>query len=370
MDQPTKGFSTTKVDATAPASELARELKTYLRRCDRENVSLDVGRHYQRLRLFDSSGALTIRALEPFACDLIAQRPGWSEVDAFLDRVARAADENSYLRRMLEKIDWRRFPGLLRKVEEEGEAIIPDVVSFAMALDRLTGVVRRDFRLLLPLLDHWENERKAIGMDQQMTMFWRVKRASVKYPLEKMVRIHEVGNFPRGFLSLLLPLNILEAAAADLCMGNNGNARAGWTLARNGLSKRGQSKKESDSAVTWSEDRKTFRYDLPMPAKWADLYTSWNLSFISSFRDFPYAFAKLLIPSVSAYRGHPQEYLYNRKLALFIYIYYSGFYRTDKAKQGEQVMDWSDRSFSRFWGRVNRESASNYEADLRERDRS
>ena len=50
-----------------------------------------------------------------------------------------------------------------------------------------------------------------------------------------------------------------------------------------------------------SADRQAIEYAPAYPMQWADLYTTWNLAFVTNSKSWPYAFTKLLIPSVSGY---------------------------------------------------------------------
>jgi hypothetical protein len=358
-------MTSTILDSQMPGRQLMNLLKEYLEQWDSDRLSHDVNRHYRILRLMDSRGNYKVKPLEKFAGHLSQDDIGTEQVHAFLDQVGENIDANSCLRRFLLSVEWRRYPTLLRKIADEGPKIIPDAVSFAMALQKLTEALYQDYRLMSPLLSHWENERREASVNKYMTMFWKVKRASIKYPLEKMIEFHESGEIPAGFLGVLLPFNILEAAAADLLLGFSSNAKTGWTLAVNRPYKLRREGQTQARTTAWSQDKKAFNYNLPLPQMWADLYQSWNLAFITTFRDFPFAFAKLLIPAVSGYRDHPREYLYHRKLALFIYIYYAGFYRSGKAQRGEVIMDWSDHELTRFWGEVNGQSAREYALEKR-----
>jgi len=58
-----------------------------------------------------------------------------------------------------------------------------------------------------------------------------------------------------------------------------------------------------------------------LPRRWADLYTTWNLAFVSHYGDFPYLMTKLLIPQVNGYQDSPEEYIYNRLLALYCQLH-------------------------------------------------
>ena len=70
---------------------------------------------------------------------------------------------------------------------------------------------------------------------------------------------------------------------------------------------------------------------------------------------------KLLIPSVSGYQDHPENYLYRRVTALFAHIIN---FITIKAKGGPKI-NWKNEEFTQIWGRFNRASAKDYEQQLK-----
>lgn len=157
-------------------------------------------------------------------------------------------------------------------------------------------------------------------------------------PIEKMVEFHESGDIPEGLPRFVLPVNILGAATAELLRGFSNNAKADWIMAMRPPQKIMDEKPASAITTTWSQDKKGFNFKLPLPQEWRDLYQSWNMAFIYTFRDFPYAFTEFLKPAVSGYQSQPREYRDNRT-CLFVHIYYLGFYRSGKIERGEKVMN-------------------------------
>jgi len=89
-----------------------------------------------------------------------------------------------------------------------------------------------------------------------------------------------------------------------------------------------------------------------------------KLAFVSHYGDFPYLMTKLLIPQVSGYQNSPEEYIYNRLLALYCQLHYTGFGRVDRARQGRDAIDWHDEALTKLWSSVNRESAEKYSEAL------
>ncbi|MBW2507399.1 MAG: hypothetical protein JRE81_02100, partial [Deltaproteobacteria bacterium] len=56
----------------------------------------------------------------------------------------------------------------------------------------------------------------------------------------------------------------------------------------------------------------------------------------------------------------PEEYIYNRLLALYCQLYYTSFGRIDRAREGRAAMDWHDEALTKLWSSVNKESAKQY----------
>ena len=57
---------------------------------------------------------------------------------------------------------------------------------------------------------------------------------------------------------------------------------------------------------------------MPLTKEWADLYSTWNMGFVSHYSYFPYVMASLI--QVSDYQDKPSEYICDRALATRIFI--------------------------------------------------
>lgn len=74
----------------------------------------------------------------------------------------------------------------------------------------------------------------------------------------------------------------------------------------------------------------------------------------------PYFMTKLLIPQVSGYQDTPEEYLYNRALALYTHVYFTVFSRIENEELGKERIQWNDTDLTLLWGKVNKESSRKY----------
>lgn len=312
--------------------------------------------HLQTLRLLDAGGR--------FAVPGLASRGLLAPFDPapVIERVRDAAALNPCLARFVEAAAGRSFAAFARP---ERRQVIPSALAYLVLLDRLTRALHDDWRLYAQVHAHYRAQR--VGRAARgLRAFDRVKFATVEQVVARDVRSFERGLVDPAMGAVLVPLNVLEAIVEDLRLGHVDNARAGVALLvnrpcdavdpRTGL-----------GPARFSADRKAIVFGLPLAQRWADLYTSWNLAFASHYERFPFPMAKLLAPAVLAYQSKPEEYLYHRRLALYLHLGFAAFGRAD-GRRPFPALDWSDRELTSLWGACNRESARAYEDELQRLD--
>ena len=203
-----------------------------------------------------------------------------------------------------------------------------------------------------------------------MPLFHKIKLLSIVPVIKGYIADHRdistgkcKRNIDDGLGPLALQLNILEATASDLLIKNNDNAKTGWILAMN---KAGGKPDPATGAgpTVWSDDKKAVCLCMPLPKKWADLYQTWNMAFVSKMSDYPYILPKLLIPQVADYKNNPTKYLYNRSIALYLYLNYSCFDYLEKKKKNIPVINWRDETLTKIWSECNRISSNHFKEEL------
>ncbi len=312
--------------------------------------------HLQTLRLLDGSGRVAVPALA--SLDLLAP----FDPASVIDRVRDAAAQNPYLARFVGAASERPFAAF---AHPERPRVIPSALAYLVLLDRLTRALHDDWRLYAQVRAHFREQsvgRAARGL----RAFDRVKFATVDQVVARDVRAFERGFVDPSMGSVLVPLNVLEAIVEDLRLGYVDNARAGLTLLVN-RPRDAADPRTGIAPARFSADGKAVTFGLPLARKWADLYTTWNLAFSSHYERFPFPMSKLLAPAVLAYQAKPDEYLYFRRLALYLHLGFAAFGRAD-ARRPFPDLDWSDRELSTLWGACNRESAREYEEELHRLD--
>ena len=197
-----------------------------------------------------------------------------------------------------------------------------------------------------------------------------IKSLSVQWIVEDILKIFKKNKrIPRNFGDHHLFINIKEAVFFDITQGNWNNAKVGKILTKV-IGNRKSSDCNGSGPSKLSADGQAIEYAPAYPMQWADLYTTWNLAFVTNSKSWPYAFTKLLIPSVSGYHldnysgnsGNPQEFMHNRVMALYAHINWSMLEYSNGVI--DVNLDWYSRKLSTLWGMANKKYAKGYESLL------
>ena len=150
--------------------------------------------------------------------------------------------------------------------------------------------------------------------------------------------------------------NIMEAVLEDEGHGYVENAKTGEILAKYTHTAEHDNRTGS-GPCQFSSNFKIMECSMPLPLEWADLYSTWNLAFVSNFPDFVYYLPKLLIPSVSGYQSDPTSYIWSRVYALYIYIHW---YINWNIYNDFERIQWKQDSITLNWGLANKISKNDY----------
>jgi hypothetical protein len=308
------------------------------------------------LRLVDERGELQVAELA--ASGLLDPL----DAGAFVDRIARGASENPYLNAFMRRARGRSFAAARHA---NRDAVLRAATGYAAVLDRLTKAMRDDWRIVRAVRAHWGRAKQGARTAGVMNLFERAKVTTIEAVIGAYLDVQIAGEVPPSGGRHLIALNILEAAAEDLRLGYRRNASAALTLAMNPVGSRTHNPRTHAGPSRFSADGRTVLRCPPLPRRWADLYTTWNLAFVSHYPNFPFFFAKLLTPQVLCYGACPEEYMVNRTIALYAHIHHELFTRVDRAGgPGGDTVRWADDELTRLWSEVNAESAGQYAREL------
>jgi hypothetical protein len=347
------------VDSSVVTS-IAERIKELIAELNKERILELLQEHLQQLRLIDGRGRWQAQKLKSLGDWLLGEDLDRQDALDLVDEAARCAAANPYLVEFLNRAKGEASERLRCKVQTEGAEVLPSVVTYGLLLERLTRAMRDDWEVIEACREIWLRARDEEDMKSHWAPFEAAKVVSIDITIDRVLGFHRSGSVDPGFTRLLLPVNIIEAVLEDIRLGHRDNAASAWPLVKDRPGSWAREAKTGEVAARWSEDRKAILLSFALPRRWADLYTTWNLAFVSHYGDFPYLMTKLLIPQVNGYQDSPEEYIYNRLLALYCQLYYTSFGRIDLARQGRAAIDWHDEALTKLWSSVNKESAKQY----------
>ncbi|MCP3925887.1 MAG: hypothetical protein GY714_25245 [Desulfobacterales bacterium] len=348
----------------SPAQLVAEKFKSVLSGNDASDVKAMMAKKYKVLRLMNGDGTWKDPALTDISGYLLPYDIDNAKLEAFIDKIAETAEENPYLMNFLNQTKGKTFENLFNKVEKEGDRVLPDVISYALVLDRLTFAMSDDWKILETCKNIWISEKEKVDLKKYLNLFEIAKITTIEYRIGSYIDYHKTREIPSYSSKVMLPVNIMEAVITDKVNGFNNNAIAGLVLTKNPSGNLINDPKTGSGPTTWSEDGKTIEYRPPLPLQWSNLYATWNMAFVSQYENFPYFFCKLLVPQVNAFQEHPEGYLYNRVLSLNTHIYFTLFERIDNEIAGIEGIKWNDDDLTAQWGEVNKKSSFDYQISV------
>lgn len=335
-------------------------LKRFISSMSKEKFYLMTKRHFQLLYLMDENGEWTLEELKKIQEELLPINYTADMCIGLLNRIIDANSDNRYLMDFLNGCNLGDFKRLGEKISEEGDVVIPDVIAYTLMLERLTRACSNDHKVFSAVIDRFRRIRKETGAFKALPTFHKLKLISIDRPAQKTIRMHTTRKINPRYGKYIVSINILEATIADYLKKNYGNSYAGKVLFNHPCGALEYDPRTGRGPSKWSDDGKIVQRVYPLPREWAELYQTWNMDFVTRFPDFPYLLPKLLIPVVSEIKKCPENYIYNRAIALNIYLNYASFDYIDKKKRNVKSIDWYDDKLNKTWGEYNRESAKSY----------
>ncbi len=352
------------VTAASPEQRIAAYVKRTIQDWSAEGAVKLMKGHYARLGMIDQQDRWAAPELEAISDILLPQDLDREKIYAFIDIMANNVATNGYLHGFLLEAQDQEFPVFMAKMEADKQRVLPDMIAYAVVLDRLTKAMRDDYTLISTCEACYKRARNEVNIWKHMDAFQFAKLFSIEYPANKFVEFHQSGKIPTDFGRNLAPLNVAEACLEDVKKDHVGNARAGWSLIVNRPGDNADNYKTGAGPTHWSEDGKAVEFAPPLALQWDDLYITWNLAFMAQRNYGPYSLMKLLMPQLSSYRDHPQEFMYNRVISLYTHINWAFIRQAEDAKSGRPAEEWADEKLLALWGRFNRDSAHNYDDAL------
>jgi hypothetical protein len=276
----------------------------------------EVDKHLKVMRLKNEEGGWNDPYLSEVELDKFPS-PTIAQAKTLIDEMIANADRNPFLQQVIAQTETGSVRNFFSQETPHNPKAALDLIGYALILENITKAMRHDIDFLKATVRIWDRElAKGIPWNFSNLLFL-VKYYSIRAPLLNFIKSQAAGRINPNFGQFFLPLNILEATAYDWWQGNKENAYAGWILAHF-FPGRPHNPTTGEGPTILSRDGNATQFCPPFPKEWADLYSVWNLAFVSQLNRFPIWATKLLIPQVSVYHDNPCEYIHNRMLALYV----------------------------------------------------
>ena len=347
-----------------PEEKIAQAIKSILSKKTDKDITSIIEENLQTLRLYKNNKwthpqfeAQLNHILHPKNLSL------QEALVKLVESIAENAGKNKYLHNFLQEVQLSDANTLFEYVKLEGSIVLPKVVTYAYVLENLNQKMIKDWKFLETCFKVWSpflaEVRKLAKQLEEFDEFEIIKMNSIEYKVEQYYLKFFKQNNVDEEIGPHTSFNIFQAVVSDVLEKHMDNALAGKTLALNrpGLKENNQT---MAGPTKFSKTSQQIEFSPPLPEKWADLYMTWNMAFVSRYTDWPYFMVKLLIPSVSGYHDNPNGYLYSRVLALFSHIVNSLMVRS----MGGSSINWKIEALALSWGRSNRKSAEDYKRQL------
>jgi len=315
------------------AKSITNYFKKYLTQTSNSDIQTLIYSHYQKI----SNNDIIIHDL----LLKLSHDKSINDLSNMLDKISDNLEKNSYMTRVLDNFSNKDIQEVYNKVISTPKEQILNLLTLALCIEDMNIALGKDIYLFEKIYNVWDKKSKdPLNIYQKNNLFFLIKYYSIKKPIDKFFIYAKNKKINKNFGKILLPMNIIEAVLEDLRKGNINNSFAGFILATCSLIQK----------VSLSFDCQKFLVFFNYGKEWSDLYIVWNLAFVSNFGAFWYI--KLLIPSVSNYYNNPEEFLFNRVIALYISLNIALLF--DSPKDQELIyLDWTNNNIKNIFGKIN-----------------
>jgi hypothetical protein len=359
---------------SSPQGSTVRDLishikQTYLKSVDTQDLRKRMIDHLVILGLANPDGKVKIiyqfpdrspADVELLKTKILPAEISLAEVDEYLEKLVSANSQNPYLVNFLSTA--AISPALLAKIEAEGHSVFPDLLAYGMLLENLSKLLREDVEFLKYCRIIMDLKLRTTGATKYFNEFEKIKIPVLNKFGDEYVLYQQKGEVPFSLGYDVLSENIMVAAEWDKRWGNEANFEVGRVLCSNPAGWSDSWLPNGAGPTVIAPDRVGMLFSPPNPQEWADLYTVWNLGFVSSYENWPYFFMKLITPFVAEHVKNPTEFMHRRGMALFLHANFALIGRPLKSDSSKVA--WGSKKLYMDFGAANLRYSRNYLAGV------
>lgn len=180
-----------ELNALSPIDVIAESIKDYVSvYSDEEFVDL-VKYQFYKIHMMDESGMWITEEFAQISDTLLPADISIADAYDLIDQIAANMKKNPFFVGFINAAFEKEFAVLFNKIETEGEAVIPEAVAWALALENIIKAQLNDPAFLDYAVQYWIGEREKSGVTfADMGLFGAIKLKSVEIPLQNLLEIH------------------------------------------------------------------------------------------------------------------------------------------------------------------------------------
>ena len=121
-----------------------------------------------------------------------------------VNKMGENASKNVYILRALEKLQNNSYPIFLNKLEQEGSVVLPNVITLAFVLEKITSTMSQNWRFLKVCNEIWseyDNLPKLVTYTlSQGNIFSLAKALSIEQVIKRRLQVFETRHLREGRL--------------------------------------------------------------------------------------------------------------------------------------------------------------------------
>jgi hypothetical protein len=293
--------------------------------------------------------------LEPLLAKGLSSQISLTDLKKNYQGVVASINNNAYLKQIVCSAHWQQTETVNTTLANAPERELAEMCAFSVMHERLIELADKDFEHASLLVERINATRAGEPLAIYGPLFNFIKIETVeriyRYLFSQMKKGRKIWRFT-GYLTVVV--NICEAILQECNLKNFANAKTGLILLLT------QIWPDRHQQTQWTPGDQVIKVFLKDSQRWLDLYVTWNMCFMATYKRWPILAIKLLLPNLPRGNRSPENFIYMRGLS----ILFSGtYYGKTGVYLGKSYVDWTDKERIKIWAEMNLDIAMKFFSD-------
>jgi len=293
--------------------------------------------------------------LEPLIAKGLSTQISLADVKKNYEGVIDNICNNPFLKKIVCNVEWQMSENLNNTLVNAPEQELAEMCAFSVIHERLIELANLDIENAILLVERINATRAVVPLAIYGPLFNFIKIETVeriyRYLFFQMKRGRKIWRFV-GYFSVVV--NLCEAILQECNLKNYANAKAGLILLLT------QILPNSHHQTKWKPGEHVVKVFFKDSRRWLDLYVTWNMCFMATYKRWPLLAIKLVLPNLPRGNRNPENFIYMRGLSI---LFAGTYYGKTGVYLGKSHIDWTDKDRLQKWAEMNLEIAKKYFLD-------